>query len=161
MSDYNIDDKPKNDFDRYGNKSKNDYHYSAKPERGGCLTFFLGFLAFGNLILVMYLVNVWVELQNRVIYSSPYAIIPARTNPMNYVIIGLAIIGSFLAFVCVYGLWNWKSWGYQGLMGLYALGILIGIFIFLSTWNISSGVGSAVGMGVLYYLMKDKMNYLE
>lgn len=135
--DYKFSDKPKNEYDSS----------SYAPERGGCLTAFLIVLGLAQLVLVFIAFGMLGSV-------SQY---PASSQGIiqfaGFLQIGLSIA----AVACVVGLWNWKSWGYYGIYAMYILGALISLF----TGAFSSAIGSFVGMGVLYYLMKDKADYLE
>jgi len=142
---YDFDNKPKNDFsDGYG-KPKNDYQYSP-PERGGCLTALLGFIMVTNILGIF---AMFVVVGDVSAYGS-------NSGLVSLILYGSVAI-SIAAAICAYGLWNWKRWGYNGLMVLYVLSIVITLI----GSNPSSAAGSAAGLAMLYYLMKDKTHYLE
>lgn len=133
------DDKPKND------KLKNDY--SDYRERGGCLTAFLGFAVIANILAAGLVLVLFSEVSQ---YSG------ADTG-MFTVLVLVSIFSAVAAVACVYGLWNWKRWGYNGLMGLYVLGIIVNLL----SGSFTTIGGSVLGMAILYWLMKDKMHYLD
>lgn len=145
MSQYNFDDKPKNDHsDGYG-KYKNDYQYSP-PERGGCLTAFLGFIMVANVLGIFVIFSAVGDVSS---YGS-------NSGLVSLILYGSVAI-SIAAVVCAYGLWNWKGWGYNGLMIIYIISIVLNAI----TANFSSIGGSIGGLAILYYLMKDKSYYLD
>jgi oligosaccharide repeat unit polymerase len=150
MSDYNFDDKPKNDFyDDYGKPKNDDY---SVPERGGCLNFFLAFLVVANLGILVFTFSTYSELQS--LGTLPPSV--ASQAQLAYTFLSVQVIISIGIFACVYGLWNWKRWGYYGLIVIYGINILIGFFTGQST-----AIGGFIGIAILYYLMKDKTQYLE
>lgn len=137
------DPKPKNDFTaEYGKFKNEDY---AVRERGGCLTVFLGFIAVVNVLL---LVLTWMTVSSAPAYAD--------TGLLNMLLM-LQVVMTGAALLCVWGLWNWKRWGYYGLMALYVISMIINV---LSGAAATIG-GSIAGMAILYFLMKDKMDYLE
>lgn len=143
---YNFDDKPKNDFsDNYG-KPKNDYQYSP-PERGGCLSLFLGFIMVVNVLAILFICVMTGQIS-----SSAYG-----NSGLVMIIFGLSILAGIAQIACAYGLWNWKSWGYNGLIFLYIVSIVINLI----GNSLPSAGGSVIGLAILYYLMQDKKDYLE
>ena len=132
MQDFNSNDK-----------SKNDAYYSPK-ERGGCLTLFLGFAIIGNILGLLFLL----------VSFGPYR--GQIDGGTSFLIFGLFAIQVGI-FMSVIGLWNWKRWGYYGILAGYGVGIVLN---FLSA-NLPTVIGSLIGALILTQLMKDKMDYLE
>ena len=131
---------------KFSDKPKNEYSYS-EPERGGCLTAFLVFLGIGQVAVILIGFSIFGQLGDY----------PASSRGIlqfaSFAQIAVGIIG----MACVVGLWNWKSWAYNGMYILYGLGMLLNLF----TGQFSGVVGTIIGMAILYYLMKDKTYYLE
>lgn len=124
-------------------KSKNDY-YETPKERGGCLTAFLGFAILGNIFVIGLLLLSFMEYRE---------FLDSGTQLMIYGLFAVQVG----VFVSVIGLWNWKKWGYQGMIAGYVIGIIISIL--MGSFNTIGG--SVIGLGILVYLMKDKQHLLE
>jgi hypothetical protein len=138
MSDFQYDEKPKNDKPKIGE--------SYEPERGGCLTAFL---------VVLGVANVGLILVSIVSLGGLDAISSSVRGTVQFLLF-LQVVMSIAAVACAYGLWNWKDWAYKGLFVIYFVNALIGLF----SGQIPVAIGAFVGMGILYYLMKDKSGYL-
>lgn len=108
-------------------------------DRGGCLSAFLAFVAFGNILT--FFVQAGAMRSSR----SAEAIIP---------IAGLIVLG---ILICVAGLWNWKRWGFIGLVSVFGLQVVLG----LCTANLPAIVGGVLYLVILIALMNDKMDMLE
>lgn len=141
------------DFDRLGNnfgneKSKNDSYpsgsYYTPKERGGCLSLFLGFAFLGNLFFLLYYLVTFSEFRG------------ALDAGWSILLFGIFAIQVGI-FVSVVALWNWKQWGYNGLMAGYVLNIVLSLL----TGAFTSITGSVIGIAILYYLMKDKIHLLD
>ncbi len=136
-----FDDKPKNDFSDLGfEKPKNDLR-----ERGGCLTAFIGYIVIVNIGVLLLTLSVRTSLPSA-----------ADTGMVDF-LVGIQALFTGAALFCAYGLWNWKKWGYQGLMALYGLNIVLSIL----SGQLNAITGSFVGIALLYYVMKDKRHLLE
>jgi hypothetical protein len=141
------DEKPKNTFgDGYGEyKEKNDY--GMYRERGGCLSFFIGWIVVVNAAVILLMIAAMGGAND----TFP-------RNAGTYQMLFMLQIGMSVALIaCAFGLWNWKQWGYTGLLILYGISAAL---------NLLSGapqfvVGSLVGLAILYGLMKDKTQWLE
>jgi len=60
-------------------------------------------------------------------------------------------------FISAIGLWNWKMWGYQGLMLGFGITIVLG---FLSG-DMTDVVRSIIWGGFVYYMVQPIKDYLE
>ena len=140
-----FDDKPKRNFgDTYGEKPKNDY---TQPERGGCLSVFIGFVVVANILMI--------GLMALAMAGAPDAF---GANASGYQMLFLLQIGiSGVILASAVGLWQWKSWGYYGLLVMYGITIAINLL----TSGLQFVAGGLIGMAVLVYLMREKTDYLE
>lgn len=136
------DEKPK-----YGYEDKPN---QMQPERGGCLTAFLILGFIGNLLAIPLIL-----FAQSAIADSPYA--SDAGLALSPIFLFLIFILSVAGIACIWGLWNWKRWGYNGTIALYVIGAVVN---FVSA-GFSSIVSSFIGLGILVYLMKDKTQYLE
>ena len=142
------DEKPK--FS-YGDKPKTDY--SMEPERGGCLTAFLGLSFVVNLLAI----PAALYLQSQINDLSGSAYVDSAQLGVAQFFVLAAVISGIAGAVCIWGLWNWKRWGYQGLIALQIIGVVLNLFGGTPQYAVSG----IVGLGILVYLMKDKTDYLE
>jgi hypothetical protein len=133
MSEYNFDDKPKNDV--------------VQEERGGCLTAFIAFVAIVNVAMIFL---VFFTLSN----LSQF---PESQRGLLQMAFFIQIGFSIFAIACAYGLWNWKRWAYYGFFVIYGLNIVLSII----SGQIPAAAGSVIGIAILYYLLKDKTHLLE
>lgn len=138
----------------YRDKSKNDYYHSDKPEHGGCLGAFLGFIIIGNIIgiILILIMRNWNQ-NGPLIWDLNLAYGSSLVSMTPFLSIGTSIA----TIICAYGLWNWKRWGYYGLIGLFVVAIVSSLFV----GSLIGGVSSVVAIAVLLFLMKDKVNSLE
>jgi hypothetical protein len=130
-------DKFKNDFE----KSKIDYYSDdyGERERGGCLTVFLVLLMAANSFAVFGLCA-----------QSDLARYPGGE-------FALLLALEIAVVVCAAALWNWKKWGYYGLMLGYVLGIVLG----LAAGSLAYAGGSIIGMVILAGLVNDKLDMFD
>lgn len=132
-------DKPKND------KIKNEYRNV--KERGGCLSVFLGFAVIANIAVALL----------TLILFNEYSQFSGVDTGFFTIVVIFSLVAAAATIACVWGLWNWKRWGYNGLMALYVLSMVVNLL----SGSLQTVAGSAIGMGILYFLMKDKMHYLD
>lgn len=144
------DDKPKK-FE-YGEKPK--YDYPMEPERGGCLTAFLVVAFLGQIASIFIALSLQSDINS---LSSSVRASASSEVGFAQMIVYFVIIVAVIGLVCIWGLWNWKRWGYYGIIALYVIGAILN----LVSGSIPTAVGSFVGLGVLVYLMRDKADYLD
>jgi hypothetical protein len=145
------DDELENDDD---NQPQDGYVYRG-PERGGCLTIFLvvGFVGY----LLSIAASLYIQFQINTGNISEY-LLDAQLGLVQLLLWILAIIG-IGGMVCIWGLWNWKRWGYYGVIAIFVAGAVIN---FLSGMVLAQQVLISIfSVGILIYLMRDKMIYLE
>ncbi len=107
--------------------------------RGGCLTawLILGFI--GSLV------TFFTYLTGGGAVRTAYPNLPS----LMLWVYALISLGSLAA---VYGIWTWKKWGVSVTVGLSILGIILnGIF---GLQLIGTIIGTAIGLGILYWLIK-------
>jgi hypothetical protein len=115
--------------------------YAPDKERGGCLTAYLVFLMIGAVVSGLRFLTLSSDETNNI--SS------------DFLIILIAVVLAHIA--CIVGLWNWKRWGYYGLLLSYGIGFVVGLL----ANELSSVVGGLVGGLILLTLMQDRMGYLD
>jgi hypothetical protein len=115
--------------------------YAADKERGGCLTAYLVFLMIGAVISGLRILILSSDETNNV--SS------------DFLVILIAVVLAHIA--CIIGLWNWKRWGYYGLLLSYGIGFVVGLL----ANELPGVVGGLVGGLILFTLMQDRMGYLD
>ena len=142
------DEKPK-----FGYDDKPKYDYQTQPERGGCLTAFLGVSFVLNLLAIPFALY----LQSQINDLSGLPNVDSGQLGLAQFFVVVAIVSGIAAVVCIWGLWNWKRWGYYGLIALQIIGGVLNLFGGTPQYAVSS----IVGLGILMYLMKDKTDYLE
>src|SRR5688572_953665 len=96
-------EKPKRGFQSY------DYNRMGR-ERSSCLTAFLVFHIFVNVVLMFMICSAAAQIDSRFTYTD-------TSGLWLIVIISLAIGCASIAFGL--GLWNWKRWGYYGMVAGY------------------------------------------
>jgi hypothetical protein len=137
------DDKLKNDFEKPKFTPYSDY--PVERERGGCLTAFLVFIIGVNVFFLVTLCAQYSEVSR---YSYGSSLMPVFA-------LGFGIQCVVLA--CAVALWNWKKWGYYGLMLGYGASFLIG----LVTGSITNIIGAIVGVSILVGLVNDKLDMFD
>jgi hypothetical protein len=114
-------------------------------ERGIGLTLFLGIVIAANLLLMTLL---GLEARER---SDRFASSPIMPLYLMVIAVTCAVV------VCSIAIWNWKKWGYYGLIAVYVLEI--GAMIF---FNNVVAVGSAVvGLVLLVVLVNNKLDVFD
>lgn len=116
------------------------------PERGGCLTFWLGVQALFTGIAAIYFLNVLGQLGR------------VRSPGLGlYLLILAALIAGMIA--CLIGIWRWKRWGVYGIVAI-SIASFIAEFIFSTpTLNITDCLQPIVGNLILYYLIHNQWDY--
>ena len=157
---------PQNNFDPkkfYDNQNRQstsnnfplaDRQYSSRQgERGGCLSAFLVLIFGGTLFLMFAMCSTYSEINS--IRNSYYVNSSAASEALGLLAFGFAL--GCVQLACVVALWNYKSWGFYGLMISYGLGVVLN----LCGGNIPTAVGSFIGMCVLYALVNSILYSLE
>ncbi|MEQ8674643.1 MAG: hypothetical protein RLP44_16385 [Aggregatilineales bacterium] len=127
--------------------------FSQPAERGGCLSIFLVLIFGGTLFLMFAICSTYSEISS--IRNNYYVDESALSQATGWLALGFALGCAQLA--CVVALWNYKSWGFYGLMISYGLGIVLN----MCGGNIPTAIGSMVGMGILYALVNPILYSLE
>ena len=147
-------DKPKQDFEPYyqGKPAFQDYDPSmqgALKERGGCLTAFLIFVIFANIVSLIMVCGKYSNFEDEsYLYENPGLV------ETVLIVAGVVQLGIFISAVA---LWNWKRWGYYGLI----VGYLLGMGANLVIGNILGLIGGIVGLVILASLVNPRMDMLE
>ena len=131
------------DFIKQKNESYQYESYTEK-ERGGCLTAFLGFAIFGNIL-------------GLILILTTFSSASRQAGGMISILIFALFAIQVGIFISVIGLWNWKRWGYNGMLAGYVIGLILNLI----TGSFASMGGSIIGIVLLTQLMKDKMELLE
>lgn len=110
-------------------------------QRGSCLTIWLGFAIIANILLALY-------------YLSSSSTIAESVDASQGVIIILALMGLVNIFGLV-SIWMWRKLGFYILVGSVVLVFFINFIINPGT-AIFGALGGFIGVGILWYLIKDK-----
>ena len=144
----NFPDKPKNDFEFYYNDRIEPTPVPAQ-QRGGCLTAYLIYLIFGNLIALAYFMS---EASNILSSSEIYL----NANEIRlFLLILIPVQLAIIAFAIA--LWKWKRWGYYGLRFGYGISLIFNLL----GGNLIGVVGSVIGLVFLVYLVGPVKEMLE
>jgi O-antigen ligase len=147
---YYSDEKPKND----DYKPKHDDYGYVPRERGGCLTVFLVVLTIGMPLALLFYCSQFGQLGE---LSQRYGATLRNEIVSAQLMLSLICINQIGAFVCVTGLWDWKKWGYSGLLVAYGISVILN----LMGGNVGGIVGALLGAGVLYYLVNERIEMFE
>jgi hypothetical protein len=140
-------------MDRY-EKQKNDNYQppaknvSGRPDRGGCLSAFLALNIFANGLLLVFIIGAFMALRA----SGEYAF-----NSGTEVLIYAGFVILVARFISAVGLWNWKMWGYQGIMVCFGITIVFGTF----TGDFTDVVRSIIWGAILYKMVEPIKAHLE
>jgi hypothetical protein len=119
--------------------------YPPERERDGCMTAFLlvigGLQAFAIVLLCLGMTQLG-EIDGG--------------GGLGFILI-LGLITAGAGLVCTMGLWNWQAWGYSGLLILYGISIVLNLL----SAEFGQAVISALVMGILYLLYRDKTHLLD
>ena len=133
MRQYNSDGKPKNDF-AYEKPN------NGERQRGGCLTAFLVVFIALNLLSFVFA------------FLEATLFIPYATRSLMPI-----LPLSFVIAACAVAIWNWKIWGYYGLVSICVIGIAINLY----PENILSLIGALLFLSVLFSVVNDKIEMFE
>jgi hypothetical protein len=114
--------------------------YSGTPERGGCLTAWLGLATIANPLLLLYYLSDGARIA-RLLHLPGWGM-PA----ILVMIVGIII--------CIFGLWNWKIWGVYGYIGIGILTFFINLILLGFT---PATIGGLLGIGLFWYLVHNKI----
>jgi len=140
----------RNDYERKVKKIYEQYNYpSDQRDRGGCLSFWLGFIILGSGIMILITCATLSSLgQSR--YTG------VNTGTLQMVLIGTIILQVGILASAI-ALWNWKKWGYYGLVGGYAITIMLN----LCGGNVFAAMFGGLGLGLSIYLVSKIEHLLE
>jgi hypothetical protein len=139
-------EKPKNDFS-YGDLKRYP-DYSPPRERGGCLTLFLLVIMAANAFVLFSLCSDYSQL-------NQYSHLSGFETVRNLFLFGFVV--QFVILSCAVALWNWKKWGYYGLICGYVLGIGLN----LCGGNVLLAIGSSIGLAILAFLVNPKIEMFD
>jgi hypothetical protein len=111
------------------------------PERGGCLTIWL------VLMIIAFAFSAFNYLVNG---AQVAAALPGAVPSWAFTVLGIAAV---VGVVSAIGLWMWKKWGFYGYIAVAVVALIINAIIGLLVPGI---VGAAIGIGILWFLVKDK-----
>lgn len=138
------EEKLKNDFEK-PKFTPYDDSYGTMRERGGCLSVFLVFIMAVNVFALFLYCNQISELSR---YSGSSSLMP---------LLAVAFGVQCVVIACAVAVWNWKKWGYYGLMVSYVLSIVLS----LVTGALTNIIGAFIGMGILFALVNDKLDMFD
>lgn len=129
----------------YGNSGQSrDYSttYPTVRERGGCLTAWLVLASVANpAVGLFYLAN----------FARMSRVLPGG-------IVVALVVAAIINTIFVVGIWQWQKWGVQGLL---TLGV-IAFFFNLATIGLTPAtLGGLFGLGLVWFLVKDKWDQFE
>lgn len=90
----------------------------------------------------------------------PLLIIPSISQliPSQYVTFYILLMGAY--FICIYGLYNWKKWGFYGYIGISIISFILNV-----SMNITNPafvlVSSFIGVLILWWAMKSVWGFFE
>ncbi|MEQ8674644.1 MAG: hypothetical protein RLP44_16380 [Aggregatilineales bacterium] len=150
MEFYDPNKDPNRRSDSFSNERKRTEMTGLPNERGGCLTFYLvvtGIIGVIGIFLSFSLI------------TDPVETNTLRQNDTSMLqLIGFIAIGfGFVKLACIAGLWNYKRWGYQGLLLFAGLTALLN----LCTGDLIQMIGNVVNLGILYALVNPISDILE
>lgn len=119
-----------------------DYVYS-KPERGGCLSFWLG----ASLVVSVMALFVFLGLGSEL----------SRRGFSWIVLFGFFAVAVNLA--CIYGIYKWKQWGVYGFVAASIMSLVLEMIS--QTVTARDFVAPFIQIGILWYLIKDKWDYFD
>lgn len=137
------------EFNNYG-KSKNDEPSNQdynRPDRGGCLTAFLVVIIGANIFLLVTTLVQFFQLREYADLIGPGTML---------LLFGLFAVQVFI-FASAVGLWNWKEWGYNGLLAGYVISAIISLL----AGSLPQVGGAIIGLVILTQLIKPVRDYLE
>lgn len=128
-------------------------HKPAPPrpvrDRGGCLTAYLLVAVAANVVSLLAVCAQFIDIQtNTFEYITPSA---ARVNLAFVLVVQVGILA------CVIALWEWKAWGYYGLVAAN----LITIVIYLFAREFVFVISGMVGLLILLWLVNPVRHMLE
>jgi hypothetical protein len=147
----NFPEKNKNDFEFYYKDNETEKAKPAPPDkqRAGCLTAYLIYLIFGNVIALLFFLN---EAINVIRNSHDY-----KTPNEAFLLVLVLIPIQLLVVGCAIALWKWKRWGYIGLRIGYGISLMINLVM----GNLLGVVGAFIGLGFLMVLVNPIKDLLE
>jgi hypothetical protein len=110
------------------------------PERGGCLTIWL------VLMILAFAGSAFTYLANSAALAPAFPDAPSWT----FTLLGVAGIAGVVSAI---GLWMWKRWGFYGYVVVALIALVVNAMLGQFVLGI---VGAAVGLGILWFLIKDK-----
>ena len=144
--DINLPEKHKNnDYQQYAKDLKN---VDGRPDRGGCLSAFLALNIFANGLILIIVIGAFFAIRT----SGEY-VFDSGTEALVYA--GFVILVA--RFISAIGLWNWKQWGYYGIMAGFAISIAIGLL----SGDDMEITRSVVWGVIVYFMVRPIRDYLE
>jgi hypothetical protein len=117
--------------------------FASKPDRGGCLSLWLGASVLFSVLALILILGVGGELTRRGLG----------------LLFVLSIAAIVVDLVCIYGIYQWKRWGVIGLVATSLISLAL---------NVAGGTATAttcispfVQMGILWYLVNDKWDVFD
>ncbi len=118
-------------------------YISQKPERGGCLSWWLGLSLVVSVLALIFFLGVGQQLSQR---------------GFGYLIV-FGIVAVVVNLACLYGIYQWKRWGVYG----FAVGSIVSLIVSIlgSTATARDFAAPFIQIGLLWYLVKDKWDYFD
>ena len=131
----------------YDFKSKNDYRTIERFERGGCLTAWLSFQVIAIVISLFAICALFGQVNS---YNN------SSDGGLAFVAFILLAVSVF-QLMCVAWLWDGQRKGYQGILVLYVVSIVLSLL----TGQFASVGTSVVGMVIIFSLVNPKEHLLK
>ncbi len=110
---------------------------ASKPERSGCLTWWLIASVLFSILAVFQLLNAGGEL--------------TRSGNSQFFVVSVALV--VVAMACLYGIYEWKRWGVYGYVVVGLVGLVLNMVAGTATGPIC--LAPFVQIGFVWYLVKD------
>ena len=117
--------------------------FASKPDRGGCLSLWLGASVLFSIIAGFVILGAGGELTRR-----GYGLLFV-----------FAIAAIVVNLVCIYGIYNWKRWGVIGFIAATVIGLVLNMIG--GTATASTCASPFVQFGILWYLLNDKWDEFD
>lgn len=117
--------------------------FASKPDRGGCLSLWLGASVLFSILALFLFFGIGGELTRR-----------------GYGLLFIfGIVAVIINLVCLYGIYNWKRWGVYGFVAADIIGLVVNVIA--GSVTAATCVSPFVQLGILWYLVNDKWDAFD